>query len=108
MGPGRVSIRLAPCGLNRNQSMQSPRFVRIALAFLFFGISFGYVEAAVVVYLRGLYEPLHERFHPGHPPGDLFPLLRLDQLQEAGPQPMRWLGTELIREAMTICMLATV
>jgi hypothetical protein len=81
---------------------------RTLLALLIFGISFGYVEAAVVVYLRALYEPLHEQFHPGHRTGDLFPLLTLEQLQASGPEPARWLAVELAREAATLLMLAAV
>jgi hypothetical protein len=73
-----------------------------------FGVSFGYVEAAVVVYLRSLYEPLHLRFHPGHAEGELFPLITLDQLKSAGSLPMRWLAIELVREAATLLMLAAI
>jgi len=82
--------------------------MRILLALLLFGVSFGYVEAAVVVYLRSLYEPLHQRFHPGHAEGELFPLITLDQLKSAGSPPMRWLAVELVREAATLLMLAAV
>src|SRR5712692_3820229 len=78
---------------------------RVLTAVLLFGVSFGYVEAAVVVYLRALYEPLQQRFHPYHAAGELFPLLRLDQLEDARPQAMRWLGMELVREAATLAML---
>jgi hypothetical protein len=80
---------------------------RLLLALFLFGVSFGYVEAAVVVYLRPLYEPFHERAHPGHTPGDLFPLLRLDELQAAG-EPLRLLRVELVREAATLVMLASI
>jgi hypothetical protein len=82
--------------------------VRVLLALLLFGASFGYVEAAVVVYLRGLYEPLHQQLHPARAPGDLFPLLRLDQLEAAGPEPLHWLVIELAREAATLGLLAAV
>jgi hypothetical protein len=80
--------------------------IRLVAALALFGMSFGYVEAAVVVYLRALYEPIHERFHPGRDPGDLFPVLTVDQLRSAGPQATRWLGIELGREAATLAMLA--
>jgi hypothetical protein len=33
-------------------------FRRALLALTLFGVSFGYVEAAVVVYLRSIYDPL--------------------------------------------------
>jgi hypothetical protein len=77
-------------------------------ALVLFGASFGYVEAAVVVYLRGLYEPLHQRLHSGRAAGELFPLLRPDQLESAGPDYVRWLTTELVREAATLVMLGAV
>jgi hypothetical protein len=70
------------------------------------GVSFGYVEATVVVYLRGLYEPIHERRHPDRAPGDLFPLIPLEQLQVEEPQALWWLAVELGREAATIVLLA--
>jgi hypothetical protein len=56
---------------------------RTVAALLLFGISFGYLEAAVVVYLRALMG-VH----------DLFPLVSLDRL-----------GIEIGREAATILML---
>jgi hypothetical protein len=80
--------------------------IRLVAALALFGIAFGYVEAAVVVYLRALYEPIHERFHPGRDPGDLFPVLTLDELRLARPEATRWLGIELGREAATLAMLA--
>jgi len=83
-------------------------FGRVVCALLLFGISFGYVEAAVVVYLRDLYAPLHAQFHPDRSTGDLFPVMRVEQLQSAGPLAMRWLRTELIREFATLVMLASV
>ena len=43
-------------------------WLRTTIALLLFGMSFGYVEAAVVCYLRELYEPVHQRFHPGRAP----------------------------------------
>jgi hypothetical protein len=85
-----------------------PRLARILTALLLFGAAFGYVEAAVVVYVRGLYEPLHQRLHPDRPPDDLFPLLSVEQLEAAGPPYLRWLATELVREGATLVMLAAV
>jgi hypothetical protein len=78
---------------------------RLVAALALFGMSFGYVEAAVVVYLRALYAPIHERFHPGRDAGDLFPLLTSDELRLARPEAARWLGIELGREAATLAML---
>ena len=59
------------------------RWKRTVLALLLFGTAFGYLEAAVVSYLRLLHEPARQRFYPGRAPSDLFPLLTLDQLQQA-------------------------
>jgi hypothetical protein len=73
-----------------------------------FGVSFGFVEAAVVVYLRASYEPLHQQLHPERSPTDLFPVVLPAQLEAAGPEYEQRLYTELIREAATLIMLATV
>jgi hypothetical protein len=79
---------------------------RIVIGLFLFGISFGYVEAAVVIYLRTLYEPLRQRLTPGRAPGELFPLLPRDRLQAEGSETARLLNVEVIREAATILMLA--
>ena len=81
---------------------------RTVLALLLFGTAFGYLEAAVVSYLRYLHEPVVQRFYPGRPPGDLFPLLTREQAGTAGPQERRVRITEIGREAATIVMLAGV
>jgi hypothetical protein len=75
---------------------------RVIAGLLLFGISFGFVEAAVVVYLRALSQPI--RIAAGLPADDVFPLLDLGQL---GPV-LRLLKIELIREAATLAMLASV
>lgn len=80
---------------------------RTITALVLFGITFGYVEASVVIYLRAIYEPLRQSISP-RPPNELFPLITTDQLQAAGPEHMRRLLTELGREAATILMLATI
>jgi hypothetical protein len=82
--------------------------VRTLTALALFGISFAYVEAAVVVYLRASYEPLHQRLYPERAPTDLFPIIRPDQLEAAGPEYPGRLYTELAREAATLVMLASV
>ncbi len=79
---------------------------RTVVALLLFGISFGYLEAAVVVYLRAIYDPIREHVHPGRNPGDLFPLISPQQLEAAGPENTRRLAIEIGREAATIIMLA--
>src|SRR5260370_27839701 len=79
---------------------------RIVTALLLFGISFGYLEAAVVVYLRAIYDPIRQRIHPERKPNDLFPLITQDQLLAAGTENERRLVIELGREVATIAMLA--
>jgi hypothetical protein len=83
--------------------------MRRAVAALFlFGISFGYVEAAVVVYLRAIYDPIRARLHPERGTHDLFPLITPQQLAEAGPENSRRLAIEIGREAATMMMLGAV
>jgi hypothetical protein len=71
-----------------------------------FGVSFGFVEAAVVEYLRFVWQPVHARYFPDSAADSIFPLLSLDQLRAEGPEQMRILFTELAREAATLIMLA--
>jgi hypothetical protein len=80
---------------------------RIVTALFLFSITFGYVEASVVVYLRVIYEPLRQSISP-RPPNELFPLITPRQLEAAGPENVRRLLTELAREAATILMLAAI
>jgi hypothetical protein len=75
---------------------------------LLFGTAFGYLEAAVVTYLRALHEPARQQFHPGRSPDELFPLLTLEQLHASGDLQQRTLIAEIGREAATIVMLAAV
>ena len=82
------------------------RLRRIIVGLFLFGISFGYVEAAVVIYLRALYEPLRERLTPGRAPGDLFPLVDSGRMVSVAPETKRLLEVEVIREAATLIMLA--
>ena len=83
--------------------------MRRAVAALFlFGISFGYVEAAVVVYLREIYDPIRARLHPERGPHDLFPLITQKELANAGPENPRRLVIEIGREAATMLMLGSV
>lgn len=83
-----------------------PGWKRTSLALLLFGISFGYVEAAVVDYLRLLPIPASAGADPHRLPDDLFPLLTLDELASAGPAYLRLLKTEVVREAATLVMLS--
>jgi len=88
--------------------MGSIPWKRTVVALLIFGASFGYVEAAVVAYLRLLHEPARQRFYPGRGAGELFPLLTMEQLKASGPEQRQLLAIELGREAATILMLAAV
>src|ERR1035438_7963934 len=81
---------------------------RTVFALFLFGSAFGYLEAAVVSYLRLLHEPARLRFYPTRPPGELFPLLTLDQLRAAGTQQRQTLVTEIGREAATLVLLAAI
>jgi hypothetical protein len=81
---------------------------RTVFALFLFGAAFGYLEAAVVSYLRLLHEPARLRFYPARPPGELFPLLTLDELRAAGTQQTQTLVTEIGREAATLIMLAAI
>ncbi|HXA64763.1 MAG TPA: hypothetical protein VNV82_06410 [Bryobacteraceae bacterium] len=80
--------------------------MRTVAALLLFGISFGYLEAAVVVYLRAIYDPIRHRLHPGRGPDELFPLISPQELAAAGSENPRRLLIEIGREASTIAMLA--
>jgi hypothetical protein len=75
---------------------------------LLFGVAFGYLEAAVVSYLRILHEPVERVSYPNRPPGELFPLLTLDQVRAARPELHKTLLVEIGREAATMLMLAAI
>jgi hypothetical protein len=81
---------------------------RTVLSLFLFGTAFGYLEAAVVSYLRALHEPARQRFYPGRSTAELFPLLTLEQLYASGSGERQTLLIEIGREAATIVMLATV
>jgi hypothetical protein len=83
------------------------RIASTYLALVLFGVSFAYVEAAVVVYLRAVLEPVrHTMLHQEDDDGT-FPLLTMQQLREAGPQYAHCLTTEAARELATLVMLAS-
>jgi hypothetical protein len=87
---------------------QPPHWKRQLLALVLFGTTFGYLEAAVVSYLRYLQEPIRHRFYPARPVGDLFPLLTAEQAAVGGEQQRKVFITEIGREAATIMMLSAV
>ena len=80
---------------------------RRVLVLAVFAAAFAYMEAAVVVYLRVIYDPLRAELHPESPPGSLLPLITLEQLRAKDPQYVRRVGIELGRELSTMVMLAT-
>ena len=82
-------------------------WIPLAVALVGFGVSFAYVEAAVVVYLRTVYEPLQQSIHPGTASGELFPAMTLEELTATTPQGLRLLKVELGRELATMVMLAS-
>ena len=84
------------------------RWKRQTLAILLFGISFGYVEAAVVTYLRPQFDAVRTAFAPSSSGSDLFPLLSPQQVRAAGPEMVRLVETEVVREAATLLMLGAV
>lgn len=84
------------------------KLTRVMVVLVLFGVAFAYVEAAVVVYLRVHYDPIRRDAYPEYPDGDLFPMLRLEHLERAGPQYKQMLWTELGREFATMLMLAAV
>jgi hypothetical protein len=88
--------------------MLRAKWQRVATGLILFGISFGYVEASVVVYLRAIYDPLRQKLRPDRPAGELFPLITPDQLRNAAPEKSWLLGVEIAREAATMIMLASV
>jgi hypothetical protein len=87
----------------------SRRWKRTVTLLLLFGISFGYVEAAVVVYLRTVTEPARLSYYAQYPPESLFPILTPVELRSANHgQLWKLLRIEIPREAATLIMLAAV
>jgi hypothetical protein len=81
---------------------------RIAAGLLLFGLAFGYVEAAIVVYLDAIYMPLRAHFYPAVPKTELFPILSPEQLRGLGAEHIARLNTEIFREVATLLMMAGV
>jgi hypothetical protein len=55
-----------------------------------------------------MYEPVRARVNMQRAPGDLFPLMKRDELRVTAPGTMRLVGTEVVREGATLLMLAGV
>ena len=83
-------------------------FRRVLVAIVLFGIAFGCVEAAVVVYLRTLGQPVREKALAGRAHDEVFPLLTTEDWESAGMDFTRIATTELVRELATILMLAAI
>jgi hypothetical protein len=90
------------------ERVECPRgeFFRIVAAVIVFGVAFGFVEAAVVIDIRAIYEPIHRSLHPSVPPGELFPLLTVDDLRRGPEGSTQLLAIEVAREAATMALLA--
>jgi len=88
-------------------SQQFPSLRTVAILFLF-GTAFGYLEAAVVSYLRILHEPARRHVYPDRAASELFPLLTLKQVEAAGQEQQSTLFVEIGREAATMVMLAAI
>lgn len=72
---------------------ETSRMLQRLLIAVAFSIAFGYIEAAVVVYLRALF----------HPNGFTFPM----EVFDATPQARRLMLTEVGREAATLVLIFT-
>jgi hypothetical protein len=84
-------------------------WISATLALILFCIAFGYVEAAVVVYLRNLSEPVRVSYYPNTTSADLFPILTPEELRAADHGRLwQLLHVEIPREAATLVMLAAV
>jgi hypothetical protein len=92
---------LAAADISRNDTSRNRTGLRRVLGIILFGIAFGYVEAAVVAYLRTIGGPV--RVAAGLGAQDLFPLLRIEALP---PTVLALLRIEVGREAATLIMLA--
>ncbi len=89
-------------------SPQHSAFLRTVAILLLFGTAFGYLEAAVVTYLRILHEPARRQLYPDRAASELFLLLTLKQIEAAGKEQQSTLHVEIGREAATMVMLAAI
>jgi hypothetical protein len=84
------------------------KLTRTLIVLVFFGIAFAYVEAAVVVYLRIIHEPIRQEAFRGLHHDAVLPLLSWEQLQASGPDYIRVLRIETSRELATLVLLTTI
>ena len=80
-------------------------WVQRVLLVVLLATAFAYVEAAVVVDLRAIYDPIRISLYPDLPPESLLPLITLEQLHEVDPSYVRQRFIELGRELATMIML---
>lgn len=90
-----------PTTSGRKQPAGSHSAVKKLPFVVLWAVAFGYVEAALVEYLRALYYPLSAG-------GFTFPLLTLEQFAALGTEHYARLVIELGRELCTLIMLAAV
>ena len=76
-------------------------------AMLVLAVAMGYIEAALVVYLRELTTPIRRQHFP-EAVGEPVPLLTLEQLDSSGEVLPRILTVEVIREPAPLVLLAAV
>jgi len=77
------------------------------IAAMVLAVSLGYIEAAVVVYLRAIIEPVREMHYPDTV-DEVVPALTIEQLEQA-PRPLtHLLATEVGREMTPIVVLLAV
>ncbi len=81
---------------------------RPLLMLLLFGAVVGYIESATVVYIRLLYEPIHQRLFPDRAPDDLFPSFSFEQWEREAPPYARSPLLEASREVGTVVAVALV
>lgn len=86
------------------------KLTRVLVALALFGVGFGYVEAAVVVYLRTIGRPIRREALGLQPADEVFPLVTWERLRQTsrGQEYARSLRTEVGRELATLVVLAGV
>jgi hypothetical protein len=99
---------VASQGVSEGHAASRFVWLRSMAALLLFGAAFGYLEAAVVSYLRIVHEPARRHYDPNRGPDELFPLLTLERLRAEGPEQEKTLVIEIGREAATMVMLASI
>jgi hypothetical protein len=81
---------------------------RLLIILVLFGAVVGYLESATVVYIRLLYEPIHQRLFPDRAPDDLFPAISFEQWEREAPPVARSPLLEASREIGTVVAVGLV